>query len=70
LDSGASFGELFAFDDDGNVPLARVVFGPNGTLYGTTAFTYLNGYFGTIFNLRPSPTACKAALCPWTESLP
>jgi uncharacterized repeat protein (TIGR03803 family) len=24
---------------------------------------------GTVYNLRPSPTACVTALCPWTETV-
>jgi uncharacterized repeat protein (TIGR03803 family) len=60
---------LFSFDEgDGANPEARVIFGPDGLLYGTT----LSGgsdLLGTVFNLKPSPSACKAALCPWTETV-
>ena len=28
-----------------------------------------DGGYGTVFNLRPPPSACKAALCPWTETV-
>lgn len=52
--------------EDGSTPQARVVFGPDGTLYGTTTG---GAGFGTVFNLRPSATACKTALCPWTETV-
>jgi uncharacterized repeat protein (TIGR03803 family) len=54
-----------------NSPEARVIFGPNGSLYGTT----VRGGdgrcpgdegCGTVFNLRPQPTFCPAVLCPWT----
>ena len=64
----------FQGGSDGSSP-AGVVFGPDGTLYGTTT---LGGMpcpsetqygCGTVFNLRPSPSACKSALCPWTESV-
>jgi uncharacterized repeat protein (TIGR03803 family) len=64
----------FAGDSDGAGP-AGVVFGPDGSLYGTT---YEGGVScpsntqygcGTVFNLRPSPSACKSALCPWNESV-
>ena len=61
----------FAGGNDGAHPYARVIFGPDGTLYGTTneqGGGYCGGYgCGTVFNLRPPPTACKTALCPWTE---
>jgi uncharacterized repeat protein (TIGR03803 family) len=61
---------LYAFTGgaDGGNPLARVVFGPDGSLYGTT---YAQGCAnaGTVFNLKPPASACKAALCPWTETV-
>ena len=52
--SGWTFNPLYTFTggSDGAAPLARVIFGPNGTLYGTSG-----GFFGKVFNLRPSPTA-------------
>ncbi len=56
----------FQGGEDGSTPQARVVFGPDGTLYGTTTG---GAGFGTVFNLRPSATACKTALCPWTETV-
>jgi len=67
--SNLVFNPLYSFagGTDGNGPAARVMFGPNGTLYGTTVGGG-NGY-GTIFNLRPSPRACTTALCPWTETV-
>lgn len=40
---------------------ARVVFGPDGKLYGTTD---LRG--GTVFSLAPPSTVCKTVSCPWT----
>jgi uncharacterized repeat protein (TIGR03803 family) len=51
----------FTGGSDGANPEARVIFGPNGTLYGTTVT-------GGVFNLRPYPTVCKTALCPWMET--
>ena len=53
---------------DGLIPYSRVLFGPDGLLYGTT-----NGggahNFGTVYSLRPPATACKTALCPWLETI-
>ena len=59
----------FTGGSDGSHPLARVIFGPNGTLYGTTILGGNGGDHGTVFNLRPSPTACRTSLCPWTETV-
>jgi uncharacterized repeat protein (TIGR03803 family) len=62
------FNLLYTFTggNDGANPTARVVFGPNGTLYGTTLYDGAGGA-GTVFNLRPFPSVCKAALCPWMK---
>jgi uncharacterized repeat protein (TIGR03803 family) len=49
---------------DGAGPEARVVFGPDGTLYGTAAFGG-TGNHGLVFNLRPQATFCRNVLCPW-----
>jgi len=60
---------------DGASPFARVIFGPDGTLYGTTAFggpadsDCFSVGCGTVFNLKPPATACKTALCPWRETV-
>lgn len=64
----------FLGGNDGNAPVARVVFGPNGTLYGTTQFGGGDGCYdgfgcGTVFSLRPSATACKTSICPWSETV-
>lgn len=60
---------LYAFTGpDGTFPTARVVFGPDGTLYGTTSYGGAAND-GTVFRLRPPATACKAVLCPWTETV-
>jgi len=72
------FNPLYTFQgqySDGAAPHDRVVFGPNGSLYGTTAFggpadeDCAGLGCGTVFNLRPSAVACKTALCPWTENV-
>ena len=46
-------------------PTARVVFGPDGHLYGTSAYggTYSAG---TVFKLTPPVGICKTAACYWT----
>ena len=64
----------FQGGSDGTHP-GSVVFGPDGTLYGTTVSGGVSCPSdtqygcGTVFNLRPQPSACKSALCPWTESV-
>lgn len=73
-DSTWVFVPLYSFQNvpDGANPAARVIFGPNGTLYGTT----LNGGqgcrgvgCGTVFKLSPPATVvCRSVLCPWNET--
>ncbi len=48
-------------------PHSRVVFGPDGHLYGTSSGggTYYNG---TVFKLTPQVGPCKDAACYWTVS--
>ncbi|MGA2686713.1 MAG: choice-of-anchor tandem repeat GloVer-containing protein [Candidatus Korobacteraceae bacterium] len=67
----------FRGGSDGFYPEARVIVGPDGRLYGTTFYggnsqpACLQGDVqtcGTVFQLRPQPTACTTALCPWTEA--
>jgi uncharacterized repeat protein (TIGR03803 family) len=63
--------------NDGAGPTARVIFGPDGALYGTTgqgggSSCRAQGSYdgcGTVFRLSPPPSACKSALCPWTETI-
>lgn len=62
------------YPNDGAHPEARVVFGPNGILYGTTEEGGNHGCnpgsgCGTVFTLRPQPTVCGSLTCPWTETL-
>jgi uncharacterized repeat protein (TIGR03803 family) len=60
------FDTLYIFD---GTLLDRVVFGPDGTLYGTSPNNIAGHPFGYVFNLRPGVNACKTALCSWDESL-
>ncbi len=53
-------------------PQSRVIFGPDGSLYGTT----VNGgscgggeWCGTVFKLQPPATFCRSVMCPWTLTL-
>lgn len=56
------------FSGGGAHPRARVVFGPDGHLYGTTR---LGGRYaqGIAFKLTPPLTVCKTANCFWTEDV-
>jgi uncharacterized repeat protein (TIGR03803 family) len=67
--SGWVFAPLYHFHGNGSGawPEARVVFGPDGTLYGTTQEGGNNS--GVVYNLRPPPTACPSFLCAWTETV-
>jgi len=74
--SGWVFTPLYSFQGlpDGSAPGA-LVFGPGGSLYGPTYWGGLQSCWygmntcGTVFNLRPAASACKTALCPWTETV-
>jgi uncharacterized repeat protein (TIGR03803 family) len=68
--SGWIFTPLYDFQGgaDGSSPQARVIFGPDGSLYGTTAAGGINGG-GTVFRLRPPAIVCRTAFCPWTETV-
>ena len=61
------FSSLYVFSGgaDGRNPNTRVVFGPDGALYGTT----LQGgqSWGTVFKLQPPASVCRTVSCPWTE---
>lgn len=68
---------LYSFTgfDDGAGPIAPVIFGPNGALYGTAdgggSGNCTRGYWpgcGVVFQLQPPPTRCTIALCPWLET--
>src|ERR1019366_3106193 len=62
---------LYEFSgSDGLGPEDRVIFGPDGTLYGQT--TYGQGYdcsCGDVFNLKPPPTRPQTPLSPWIDTV-
>jgi uncharacterized repeat protein (TIGR03803 family) len=67
--SGWILSTIYTFQDgaDGAYPGSRLVFGPDGTLYGTAGGG--SGSAGVVYNLRPQPNACTTALCPWQETV-
>jgi hypothetical protein len=71
--SGWVLNPLYSFHgSDGAYPFAGVIFGPDGSLYGTTGNGGNPNCFdgcGTVFNLRPGPTACHTPLCGWNETV-
>ena len=71
--SGWIFTPLYSFTGraDGSAPIAAVVFGHDGTIYGTTEFGGHNCGVGcgTVFHLRPPLSVCKTVLCAWTETV-
>ncbi|MGC2109140.1 MAG: choice-of-anchor tandem repeat GloVer-containing protein [Candidatus Korobacteraceae bacterium] len=58
----------FQGGNDGAHPGGRVVFGPDGDLYGTTAVGGIANN-GTVFRLTPPATFCRSVQCPWTETV-
>jgi len=64
----------FTGGSDGAYASGRMVFGPDGGLYGTTTFggggncTFGQGC-GTVFRLRPPATVCKSITCTWSETV-
>lgn len=58
----------FKAGKDGANPRARVIFGPDGSLYGTTALGGPSN-LGTVFRLRPPASAPKSAVFTWDETV-
>ena len=54
--------------EDGAHPGAAVVFGPDGTLYGTTIAGGMYGA-GTVYRLRPPAHICASISCTWSSEL-
>jgi len=77
--SGWIFTPLHSFQgSDGANPIAALLIGSDGRLYGTTATGGIwhacsHGYpfagCGVVYRLQPPPTNCRNALCPWTETV-
>lgn len=66
--SGWLITPLYEFSSQGSGganPSSGVIFGPDGSLYGT-ASTGGSG-FGTVYKLQPPANACKTSVCYWTE---
>ncbi len=64
--------DSFAGGNDGANPDAKVIFGPDRSLYGTTQIGgggACAGGCGTVFKLTVPATACKSAVCSWTETV-
>jgi len=60
--------EFTSVDNGPFNPEARVVFGPDGALYGTTVNGGACGgeWCGTVFKLQPPASFCRSVMCPWT----
>jgi uncharacterized repeat protein (TIGR03803 family) len=78
--SGWVFSTLYTFrgGSDGLAPLSRVIFGPDGSLYGTTVAGGIDGcgsWFwslkgcGTVFKLTPPAQAAPSVMGGWTETV-
>ncbi len=65
--SGWILDTLYVFNhpNDPTEVMSGVVFGPDGTLYGTGSTGGANG-MGAIYNLRPPANFCPTISCPWT----
>jgi len=67
--SGWLFTPIYHFQghSDGAYPYGGVTISRDGSLYGTTDIGGTS-LCGTVFNLKPPPAACTAALCQWTKT--
>lgn len=65
----------FQWGDDGAIPYAAPVFGPDGSLYGTTYYgggsaNCTSDYgCGTVYELLPPASDCQGVLCYWSEKV-
>ncbi len=66
---------LYSFNGgpDGSHPAARVIFGPDGALYGTTEGSndtcVEQSDCGTVFRLQPPANRCGSISCPWLKTM-
>ncbi len=73
--SGWLFTTLYVFrgGNDGAGPDARLIIGPNGSLYGTTMYGGGSGCggsgCGTVFNLQPPPSTQPSTFGGWLETV-
>jgi len=71
-ESGWVLTKIFEFtntnDSTGGYPLAPVIFGTDGALYGS-ASSGGQHYGGVVFKLQPPATFCRAISCPWTQTV-
>lgn len=63
----------FSSGSDGFSPTSRVVFGPDGSLYGNTpvggnSSPNCDSGCGTVFQLQPPLSGCKTPLCSWRKT--
>ena len=64
------YSKLYDFNaTSGYIPVAKLAIGRDGSLYGTATQGGAYEYDGTVFNLRPSPTVCRATACPWQATV-
>lgn len=64
------YSKLYDFNaTSGYIPVAKLAIGRDGSLYGTATQGGAYVYDGTVFNLRPSPTVCRATACPWQATV-
>jgi uncharacterized repeat protein (TIGR03803 family) len=63
----------FTGSPDGRYPYGRVIFGPDGALYGTTQYGGHQGSYGedcgVVYRVAPPATAPRSAIFPWTETI-
>jgi len=61
----------FAGGSDYGNPAVGVTLGPDGALYSVISSNSTCDFLtcGKVYVLRPPPSTCRAALCPWTETV-